>query len=80
MYNLTKYSDNYTHVLWQNFRDEPVIDANDAITGFNATNATTDLFKIKEKITDKTNNDGTKNNKIKVPLKYLRNFWRTLEC
>ena len=28
---------------------------------------------------DRTGNDGTKNVKIRVPLKYLSNFWRTLE-
>ena len=31
------------------------------------------------KITGRTGNDGTKNVEIMVPLKYLSNFWRTLE-
>ena len=30
-------------------RDEPALDDNNAITDFNATNATTNSFKIKEK-------------------------------
>ena len=49
------------------------------VDDFNTTNATTDLFKIKGKITGETGNDGTKNVEIMVPLKYLNNFWRTLE-
>ena len=35
--------------------------------------------KEKRKIAGRTANDGTKNVKIRVPLKYLSNFWRTLE-
>ena len=34
---------------------------------------------LKPKIADRTGNDGTKNNKIRVPLKYFSNLWRTLE-
>ena len=30
-------------------------------------------------MTGQTGNNGTKNVKIMVPLKYLSNFWRTLE-
>ena len=30
-------------------------------------------------MTGQTGNDGTKNVEIMVPLKYLSNFWRTLE-
>ena len=37
------------------------------------------MFKFKEKITDQTCSDGTKDVDIMVPLKYLSNFWRTLE-
>ena len=37
------------------------------------------LFKFKEKITGQTDNSGTKDVEIMVPLKYLSNFWRTLE-
>ena len=53
--------------------------ADDTIVDFNADDATTDLFKFKEKITAKTGNKGTKNVKIMVPLKYWINFWRTLD-
>ena len=34
---------------------------------------------FKVKFTDQTGNNGTKNVEIMVPLKYLSNFWRTLE-
>ena len=40
---------------------------------------TTDSFNYKTKITGKTNDDGTTNVEIMVPLKYLSNFWRTVE-
>ena len=67
-------------VLWLYCRDDPAINvANSNIVDFDVDNATIDSFKIKEKIKCKTGNDGTKNVEIMVPLKYLRNFWRTLE-
>ena len=78
MYNLIEYSDNFSKksgVFWHYCRDEPALAANNVITDFNADNGTTDLLKIKEKI----GNNGTKNVEIMVPLKYLSNFWRTLE-
>ena len=38
------------------------------------------LFKYKASIIGNTENNGTKNGvKIAVPLKYLSNFWRSLE-
>ena len=37
------------------------------------------LISFKVKITGQTENDGTKDVEIMVPLKYLSNFWRTLE-
>ena len=38
-----------------------------------------DLFNLKDKVTGQTIANGTKNVEIMVPLKYLSNFWRTLE-
>ena len=64
MYNLIEYSDNYFKkfgILWQYCRDKPAVDNNGAIVDFTADNTTTDLFKIKEKITGQTGNTGTKN-------------------
>ena len=81
MYNLIEYSDNYektTGSLWQYCKDIPARNANNEIVIFSEDN-TTDSFKFKAKITGQTGNDGTKDVEIMVPLKYLSNFWRTLE-
>ena len=82
MYNLIEYSDNYTKTtgsLWQYYKDIPPRDANDDDIVIFDVNNTTDSFKFKAKITGKTGNNGTKDVEIMVPLKYLSNFWRTLE-
>ena len=72
MCNLIEYSDNYSKTsggLWQYYKDDP----NDNIEN-------SESFKYKIKITGKTPDDGnTKDVEIIVPLKYLSNFWRTLE-
>ena len=72
MYNLIEYSDNYvktTGSLWQYFRDEPDDNIEDS-----------ESFKSKIKITGKTpDDDNEKDVERMVPLKYLSNFWRTLE-
>ena len=81
MYNLIEYSDNYaksTGSLWQYCKDIPALNANDEITDFTEGNLT-DSFNFKVKITGRTGNNGTKDVEIMVPLKYLSNFWRTLE-
>ena len=72
MYSLIEFSDNYSKTsgsLWQYYQDEP-----------NNNTADSESFRSKVKIMGKTPNDGnTKNVEIIVPLKYLSNFWRTLE-
>ena len=68
----------YRQSLWQYCKDIPARDANNEITEFRVNN-TTDSFNFKVKITGQTGNDGTKDVEIMVPLKYLSNFWRTLE-
>ena len=81
MYNLIEYSDNYaktTGTLWQYCKDIPARNNNNEITEFTGGN-TTDSFNFKAKITGQTGDDGTKDVEIIVPLKYLSNFWRTLE-
>ena len=81
MYNLIEYSDNYaktTGSLWQYCKDIPALNANDDIIIF-AEGNTTDSFNFKVKITGRTGNNRTKDVEIMVPLKYLSNFWRTLE-
>ena len=70
MYNLIEYSDNYSKTfgsLWQYYKDDP----NDNIA---------DSKSFKVKIPGKPPDDGnTKDVEIIIPLKYLSNFWRTLE-
>ena len=72
MYNLIEYRHNYAKTsgsLWKYYRDEP----NDNL-------ADSESFKSKIKIIEKTLHDGNeKDVKIMVPLKYLSNFWRTIE-
>ena len=75
MYNLIEYNDNYSKTY---FRDELVLAADNALTDFTETNAITDSFKVKEEITGQTGDNGTRIVEIMVPLKYLSNFWRTL--
>ena len=77
MYHLIEYSDNYaktTGSSWQYCKDIPALNANGEITHFTEGNPT-DSFNFKVKITGRTENDGTKDVKIMVPLKYLSNSW-----
>ena len=82
MYNLIVSSDNYSRTsgsLWQYCKDIPAVNNDDNFVNFNAANAT-DSFNFKTKVTGQTNNNGRIDNvEIMVPLKYLSNFWRTLE-
>ena len=72
MYNLIEYSDNYSKTsgsLWQYYKDDPNNKLRDS-----------ESFISKVKITGKTPNNGNaKDVEIIVPLKYLSNFWKTLE-
>ena len=72
MHNLVEYSNNYSKTsgsFWQYYKDDP----NDHISD-------PESFKYKVKITGKPPAaDNTKDVEIIVPLKYLSNFWRTLE-
>ena len=59
--------------------DIPAANNNGNIVDFNGANAT-DSFNFKTKITGQTNNNGGIDSvEIMVQLKYLSNFWRTLE-
>ena len=81
MYNLIKYCDNYSKTsgsLWQYCKDIRAVPNNNAIVNFTENNLI-DSFNFKVKIIGQTGDDGTKNVEIVVPLKYLSNFWRTLE-
>ena len=72
IYNSVEYSDNYSKTsgsLWKYYNDDP----NDNIED-------SESFKSKVKITRKTPSNGNKKDVSKiVPLKYLSNFWRTLD-
>ena len=78
MYNSIEYNDNYskTSSLWQYHRDERALNDAGAPVNFPGNSAS---FKFKQKITASTGDDGTKNVEIMAPLKYLSNFWSTLE-
>ena len=81
MYNLIEYSDYYaktTGSLWQYSKDIPARNNNNQIINF-GTNNLTNSFNFKVKFTGETGDDGTKDVEVMVPLKYLSNFWRTLE-
>ena len=81
MYNLIKYSNNYSKTsgnLWQYCKDIPDVNNDGKIVDFNDANAT-HSFNFKTKITDQTNDNRVINVEIMVTLKYLSNFWRTLE-
>ena len=88
MYNLIEYSDNYSKTsgsLWQYCKEIPAVNNDGNIVDFNGANAT-DSFNFKTKITGQTAADNNNGNiagrvdvEIMVPLKYLSNFWRTLE-
>ena len=77
MYNLIEYSDNYsdTSRSLSNFKRDEIINDADVTNDDNAPS-----FKYKANLIGNTENNGTKNRiKIAVPLKYLSNFWRSLE-
>ena len=88
MYKLIEYSDNYSKAsgsLWQYYEKIPAEDDEGDIVNFNGAHAT-NSFNFKAKITSQTaadNNNGyiagRVDDEIMVPLKYLSNFWRTLE-
>ena len=94
MYNLLDYSKNYRKItgsLWNYYRDEP---NNPPLNNYNADPITNSKsFKYKSSVTGKTSDENQENNenteqgntrikknlKIAVPLKYLNNFWRSLD-
>ena len=82
MYSLIEYSDNYLNTsgsLWQYYRDWPSINNAGTVVYFTGADHNSKSVKYKRKITGATGVNVTKNVEIIVPLKYLSNFWRTLE-
>ena len=84
MYSLIEYSDNYSDTsgsLWQFKRDEsPVTNAGNPE---NASTTNSASFKYKSSLIGKSTTVDTnrvfKDVKTAIPLKYLSNFWRSLE-
>ena len=75
MYNLLEYSDNYqdsTGSLYQFKRDEPPDD--NANVAYNTTS-----LGYKSKLISGTDDNNVNNVKLVVPLKYISNFFRSLE-
>ena len=64
--------------MWRYTKDIPAVNNDNAIIVFTNNNLT-DSFDLKVKMTGQTGDNGTKNVEIMVPLKYLSNFWRTLQ-
>ena len=70
MYNLIEYSNDYSNksiILWHYCRDERALNV---ANGNIKANATTKLFKIKEKIIGKTGNRGKKDLNWSKKLRY----------
>ena len=82
MYNLLEYSKNYRKTigsLYNYYRDELSDNTNPDNNQFNNIKVVnSNTFKCKNKIIDNTNNAGTKDIELAIPLKYLGNFWRVL--
>ena len=88
MYSLREYSDDYSKTsgsLWQYSKEIPAVNNDGDIADFDETNAT-DPFNFKTKITGQTAADnntgniaGRVNVEIMILLRYLSNYWRTLE-
>ena len=83
MYNLLEYSKNYrktTGSLWNYYRDEPNSGIGGRNNNVNYSIQYSKSFDYKASITGILEDiDRTKDVEIVVPLKYLSNFWRTLD-
>ena len=85
MYNLLEYSNNYSMTsgsLWNHHRDEvndstSEIENNDNMKNNNKTTSKPSVYKTKI-IGKRSNNNSRLNAEVVVPLKYLSNFWRSL--
>ena len=81
MYNLIEYSKNYRKApgnLWNYYRDEP---NSGAVGNINYSIKDSKSFNYKTSITGKLEGKNVEKDDVEivVPLKYLSNFWRTLD-
>ena len=87
MYKLLEYSDNYSMTsesLWNYYRDEINDDENENDDNGNKINnnktTASKSFHYKTKIIGSTPDNASRlNGEVVVPLKYLSNFWRSLD-
>ena len=82
--NLLKYSKNYsktTGSLWNYYRDEPNSGLGGDNNNINYSIKDSKSFDYKTSITEKLEGNNVEKDDVKtaVPLKYLSNFWRTLD-
>ena len=85
MYNLLEYNDSYTTtsgILWNYYIDEINDDANENVNNRikNNNTVTGKSFKCNAKLVENTrNNNNILDAEVIVPLKYLSNFWKSLD-
>ena len=86
MYNLLEYSENYSMALgslWNYYRDDINDDENETDRLRNRLNSNKTIrsksFEYKTKLTGSTSDNNYIINAEVVPLKYLSNFWRSLD-
>ena len=80
MYNLLEYSKSYRKNIGSlnNYYRDELNDYNNPNNFPNTNVVNSNAFEYKNKITGNTNNQGTKDVELAIPLKYLGNFWRAL--
>ena len=67
VYNLIEYNDTYSKIsgnLYQYYRDEPTLNDNGNVSDFSNDIYNSISSKFKQKITEQTGNDGTKDAEI----------------
>ena len=80
MYNLLEYSKNYRKTIGSlyNYYADELSDDNNPNNFPNTNVVNSNAFEYKNETIGNTNNQGTKDVELAVPLKYLGNFWRAL--
>ena len=82
MYKFIEYSNGYlkkSRSLWQQYRDQPVLDKNDIIIIDFVANNKSASFKFKEEVTEETWNNSIKIFKVIIWLKYAGHFGEHLK-
>ena len=77
MFNLIKYSNNYSkrsESLWKYYSSEPALNGNGTVIDFPTDNNDRALFKTKIKVASKVQFDGAKDVRTVGRVKYMSNF------